>query len=242
MDGQSRVLMVVGAHALDAELMGGPAVIKWTRAGYRAVFVHATRGERGHRTKSPAEYTPQLEREMQVAAERMGASVKWMGYPAGAIPDLDVAADDMANLIRHLRPEVVITHWRGSLHPRHVQTYHNVREGIRRAALRASADGTVPYAVGAVYFGENLEDLDGFVPNAYLNITDVFDQWYAALETYELFRGGVQAFPYREYYRTSSIVRGIEAGYPMAKAFMLDAFRVDDLTAMPGALPLDPTV
>src|SRR5262249_54289512 len=49
-------IMVVGAHAADAEIMGGATVLKHVDAGWRAVLVHMTPGEKGHRTLSAEEY------------------------------------------------------------------------------------------------------------------------------------------------------------------------------------------
>lgn len=46
----------IGAHALDAELMGGPYLIKAASRGDKCTFVHMTRGERGNKAKDPAEY------------------------------------------------------------------------------------------------------------------------------------------------------------------------------------------
>ncbi len=39
--------MVIGAHAADAEIMGGATVLKHVDAGWRAVMVHMTPGEKG---------------------------------------------------------------------------------------------------------------------------------------------------------------------------------------------------
>lgn len=49
-------IMSIGAHALDAELMGGAVAIKYTREGHKATFVHITRGERGNK-KNPLKNT-----------------------------------------------------------------------------------------------------------------------------------------------------------------------------------------
>ena len=53
-------IMVIGAHAGDAENMAGAVVIKHTQAGHSATIVHMTLGEAGHKTLSPAEYAEQL--------------------------------------------------------------------------------------------------------------------------------------------------------------------------------------
>ena len=52
-------LMVIGAHAGDAENMAGALVLKHTRAGHRATIVHMTLGEAGHPTLDPEAYAVQ---------------------------------------------------------------------------------------------------------------------------------------------------------------------------------------
>jgi LmbE family N-acetylglucosaminyl deacetylase len=45
---EQKCIMVVGAHAADAEIMAGATVLKHVEAGWRAVLVHLTLGEKGH--------------------------------------------------------------------------------------------------------------------------------------------------------------------------------------------------
>jgi hypothetical protein len=84
--------------------------------------------------------------------------------------------------------------------------------------------------VRELYFGENCEDLDGFGPSVYFDITQVFDRWLDALACYELFRRSVvgqgelrdpsSGIPYSSYYRSMARVRGLESGFAYAQAFM----------------------
>ena len=66
-------LMVVGAHAGDAENMAGATVLKHTRAGHQAIIVHMTLGEAGHPTLASEVYAEQREKEIQAAAVLLGA-------------------------------------------------------------------------------------------------------------------------------------------------------------------------
>lgn len=219
--GLDKHIMVFGAHALDAELMGGPVIVKYTKQGYKGTFVHITRGERGNPQKSPEVYGKQLEEEMVKAAAAMGGEALWMGYPAGNLPPLPQIAADICRLIREKKPTIVITHWRGSLHPRHILAHDAVMEGVRLAADRKVVEGGEAYKVPYLYFGENCEDLNGFIPQVYIDIEDSFEQWFRALENYELFRGGVLTVPYNDYYRTMAKIRGVEIGQSLSKAFMI---------------------
>ncbi len=223
-------VMVFGAHAFDAEVMAAPVLAKYVKHGHRGTIVHLTRGERGHPTKPPEVYGPQLEREMKEAAAVLGCNVIWMGYKAGAIPTSEGIMLDICDLIRREKPDYVITHWRGSVHPRHTSTHENVVGGVRFAGAESVQRELPPHRVRGLYFGENCEDLDGFVPNTYIDITETYDQWFEALAKYELltpkFRERdhegkeIEAFPYEAYYRTMAIVRGHEVGFRYAKAFM----------------------
>jgi LmbE family N-acetylglucosaminyl deacetylase len=214
-------IMVFGAHALDAELMAGPVIAKYTKQGHKGTIVHITRGERGNPKKLPEIYGKQIEEEMVKVADGLGAKAYWMGYPAGNIPSLEKIQFDICKLIREEKPDVVITHWRGSLHPRHILTHDAVVEAVKMAANESIKMDVEPYKVPHLYFGENCEDLNGFIPQIYVDIEDTFEQWIDALKNYELFRGDVLSVPYEDYYRTMAKIRGIEIGHKLSKAFMV---------------------
>ena len=49
-------IMVIGAHAGDAENMAAACVLKHTRAGHAATILHMTLGEAGHPALGPEAY------------------------------------------------------------------------------------------------------------------------------------------------------------------------------------------
>ncbi|WP_040978582.1 PIG-L deacetylase family protein [Oceanobacillus jeddahense] len=224
-------IMSIGAHALDAELMAGPISIKYTKEGHQASFVHLTRGERGNKKKTPEEYGKQLEVEMPKVAEAMGARSIWTGYIAGQLPPQEVMEMDLCKLLREEKPDIVVTHWRGSLHQRHVLTHDMVLTAVKMAENPNIETGQKPHHVDYVYFGENCEDLNGFIPQIYVDIKDTFDQWFEALSHYELFRANEANVPYQDYYRTMATMRAIEVGNRnlSSKAFMLATRKQDYL-------------
>lgn len=214
--------MVVGAHAFDAEAMAGGLAARAAAEGGAVLLVHLSRGERGDPAKSPEQYAVQLEREMHQAARILGARAHWPGYLAADLPKEDVIAE-LSRLLREFVPHVVVTHWQGSWHPRHVAAHRLTLEAVQHAAR---VGGAGPDQAPAVYFGENCEDLAGFVPMFYVDISGVFAQWLETLRCYELFRrsaplesyaGGI---PYAGFYPAMARVRGLEAGCTYAQAFM----------------------
>lgn len=222
-------IVAIGCHACDAEEMAGPVLAKYARRGHRATIVALTRGERGHPAKPPEVYGPQLEREMKEAAAILGVDTMWMGFSSGDITVSEHVMAAIAELLRRLRADIVITHWRGSQHPRHTSTHFNVLGAVRLAASGMESQFP-PHRVRGVYFGENIADLDGFCPNVYIDITETYEVWIQAMSRYELYTrtaekgpGGQvvrESPPYQWFYPTMAIVRGHEAGFRYAKAFM----------------------
>jgi N-acetylglucosamine malate deacetylase 1 len=214
-------LMVVGAHAGDAENMAGAAVLKHTRAGHLAVIVHMTLGEAGHPTLAPEVYAEQREEEIQSAAALLGARAISLGYADGLLPADDAVKLRLCDVIREEKPAAVITHWRGSLHKDHTATFEIVRDAIFYAALPAIRRALPAHRVLGLYFAENWEDMDGWRADLYLDVTTVWADYLAALRAHELMRGGVSSFRYLEYYDALGTTRGCLGGFGKAVALML---------------------
>lgn len=217
---QRNCIMVVGAHAADAEIMGGATILKHVSAGWRAVVVHMTPGEKGHRTLSPEEYAKVKAREAKAAANALGAELVMLPYRDGELPVSEEAQWAVADVIREHRPNVLLTHWKGSIHRDHRNTSVNVIESLFLARLPAFKRTHVAYSPRGVYYSENWEDADGFRPDVYLDVADVFDRYLDAIRSYGLFRGEVATFPYEQWYRGAAEMRGAEGGFKRAVALM----------------------
>ena len=205
----------IGAHSLDAELMGGPLILKYARQGAHCTLIHVTQG----RLEDPAAteeakqaYLKDLLTMNQKAAEKLGADTIWLGYVSSNMPSLEDFAQRMEQYFVDEKVDLVITHWRGSMHPRHINTHDAVVTAVKRLREKGNPIRLV--------YGETFEDLVGFLPQAYftLNPEEVI-QWYGAMKEYAVFRGEVNDFPYQQYYPTIGKVRQIESnnsGYTVA--------------------------
>jgi LmbE family N-acetylglucosaminyl deacetylase len=212
-------LMVVGAHAMDAELLGGALAAQVVKQGGSAHLLHLTRGERGHPTLDADAFATQLDDEMEVAAGALGASFRWAGVSA---PLSDTDEGQLSGLIladlRERRPGFVLTHWIGSWHPSHRRA-----SAAARAAVAAFRDGG---QVVDLLYGENCEDLLGFVPTGFADVSAAMDEWRRGVRAYELYRrsepdSGVDSLvPYASYYEAALRVRGLHAGFGQAQAVM----------------------
>ena len=215
-----KCIMVIGAHAADAEIMGGASVLKHVDAGWRAVMVHMTPGEKGHPKLSPAEYKAIKDVEAENAAKVLGAKSIMMPWPDGELPVNEEVQMAIADVIREHKPTIILTHWKGSFHRDHNNTHHNVLASLFFAGLRTFEREFPPHRPEKIYFAENWEDMENFRPEIYLDTTDVFDRYIEAIHAYSLFRKEVVPFRYEQWYRGASQMRGAESGFDQAVALM----------------------
>lgn len=207
----------IGAHPLDAELMGGPMVIRYAARGAHCTFVHVTKGRLTDPAATEEEkraYDESLVAEMDAVARGMGADQLSLGYTSATLPDTLTLAREIEDYLEREGADCVVTHARGTLHPRHYSTYEAVVMAVRSMRRKGSDI--------QLYFGENCEDLAGFIPTLYLTQTqEEFDTWFESLSNYEIFNGTVNDVPYQEYYRALALVRAMEAeGSGFMKAYM----------------------
>ncbi|HHY10341.1 MAG TPA: PIG-L family deacetylase [Firmicutes bacterium] len=220
MSKQKHKIMVVGAHAGDAEIMAGALVAKYTQAGHEAVLVHLTPGEKGHRTMSPEDYAEQKIEEGHKAAAVLGAKAVFLPYKDAELPVNDEVKYALADLIRAEKPTIMITHWHGSIHKDHEAAYHIVQDAIFYAALPSIKRELPAHGCYTQYFAENWEDPEGFEVDTYVDITDSYDRWLKGAQEYELFAGQISSFRYLDYYKALAVMRGCLANCKYAVGLM----------------------
>ena len=213
-------IMVIGAHAADAELMGGAAVLAHHRLGWRSVLVHMTLGEKGSRTLSADAYATQKRAEAERAAGILGSAVAFLPWLDGELPVHEDAQWQIADLIRQYRPDVILTHWKGSIHTDHTNTYENVLASLFFAGLKTFVREYPNHYPKAIYFAENWEDEEDFVPEVYLDVTADWDTYIEAASSYELIAGPHPPFRYLQWYEGASRMRGAERNLDRAVALM----------------------
>lgn len=213
-------MMVVGGHVSDAENMGGALMLKHKRAGWEVTIVALTAGEKGHPTLPPEEYIKMRMADAQASAEFIGANLEVLPYKDA---ELEVNAESIwvvADLIRKYKPTVILTHWSGSMHQDHSNTHEIVRKALFRAALPAFRREYPPHAIQALLFPENWEDMEGYIPDIYVDVSDVFDDFLRLLKTHALMREDYAGFPYYDYYAALGVTRGALAGFERAVTLM----------------------
>lgn len=139
-------LLAVGAHPDDVELGCGGVIVLAAQAGLRVAVADLTIGEMGTRG------TPQdRDRERLAAAEILGLCAR----PCLHLPDSAVGTDPghrdrVVELIRDLRPRVVLAPFVEDRHPDHAAAGRLVRDACFVAGLAKVGDGP-PHRPAALY-------------------------------------------------------------------------------------------
>jgi LmbE family N-acetylglucosaminyl deacetylase len=221
----TRTILAIGAHAGDAELTMGPLLTAERARGTRVVILDLTLGERGHPTLTAEQYAAQKRREATEVARAIGAELEIGPYHDAEIPNDEAARRFVASVIRRVRPTLVLTHWKQSLHQDHSRTSAIVQDALLLAALPGvqGVEGT-PHRGVSLWYAENWEDAPGFTPYIYVAVdTASWSRWKGAVSNFEFARGAT-GFPYIEYYDSLGRVRGIEARKARAIAFDIEPY------------------
>ena len=201
-------IVSIGAHSLDAELMGGGLMLKYAKEGAHCTYIHVTQGrlEDPEATEEAKEaYLQSLLLQNKNAAKTLGGDTIWLGYVSSNMPSTEEFAARLIKYFEEEEVDLVITHWRGSMHPRHINTHDAVTNAVK--ALRRKGNPI------RLLYGETFEDLVGFIPQAYFVLDgQEKEQWFSALQKYQVFNGEINDFPYIPYYTTNGKVRQIESG------------------------------
>jgi LmbE family N-acetylglucosaminyl deacetylase len=197
----------VGAHSLDAEILGGPIMLKYAGQGAHCTYIHVTQGrleDPNATEEAKSEYLQQLLEQNKHAANKLGGDTIWLGYVSSNMPSLEEFSSRLEQYFVDEKVDLVITHWRGSMHRRHINTHDAVTTAVKHLREKGNSIRLI--------YGENFEDLVGFIPQAYFKLEQhEVKQWFTGLEEYAVFRGEINDFPYNDYYSTIGKVRQIES-------------------------------
>jgi len=221
----SRTILAIGAHAGDMELTAGQLLIKQRKKGDRIVILHMTLGEGGNREIAPAIYGAQKRGEALAADSIIGAESIFAPYRDGEVANDEATRLYVADVIRRVKPQFIITHWQKSIHRDHSNTSLIVQDAVLLASLAGVETGTpVHRGIRGIWYAENWEDAEDFQPFISVDVSDERDQWRDAVSRYEFVGGKISSFRYLEYYDALAVVRGAVAGKQRAVSFNVDAF------------------
>ncbi|MCZ6872397.1 MAG: PIG-L family deacetylase [bacterium] len=191
---EREVVAIFGAHPDDLDWSSGGTAAVWARAGKEVYYILTTSGEsgedhqRGHILPT-AEIADIRETEQRHAATILGVKdVIFLGQPDGRVEPSLAFRDQIVNLIRRLKPHMVINwdpgHWAFDnfhlYHPDHRATALAVHDAVYPAAGTATYTpqpdaGLPPHKVREMYFSGTAQ------PDTYVDITSAMELKVQAL-------------------------------------------------------------
>lgn len=167
-------VVIVPAHPDD--LISSIGFCLLAKDKFDVHVVDFTHGERGLGQKAFVDGSCRKIRiaEEEVVCKAVGATLHWLDEVDGEAYACRETCRRLADIIKELKPRAVFAHWPVDIHTDHVMA--------GAAALRAVfLSGLKP----EVYFFDEIYQAKCFVPDCYLDITDVFERKYEILRMYK---------------------------------------------------------
>jgi len=219
----AKVIMAIGAHVGDMELTVGGVLATHALNGDKIITVALTGGEKGNPPHLTVEaYRQQKENEAHQFANMLNGEAIILPYKDGELLDVDEIKFYLCDLIRQYKPNVVLTHWKNSMHKDHCITHKIVKDAQFYAGVAGFERKNKPH-FSPVYYAENWEDAQDYKPYVYVDIALGYDLWLKALRTHWFVTNSL-SFKYLEYYDHLSFVRGCEARKTRCQTFMIDEY------------------
>ncbi|SDN39653.1 N-acetylglucosaminyl deacetylase, LmbE family [Paenibacillus sp. yr247] len=222
MSEEKLTILAIGGHVGDMELTAGGVLASHSLKGDRIVTLALTAGERGVPAgRDVMEYREQKVNEAKGFAKMLGGEAIVFDIPDGELQDNDEMRFKVCDVIRQVRPNVIITHFKNSMHKDHMTTHRIVNDARFFAGLGPLKRENPSHFASRLYYAENWEDAVDYRPYVFVDFSEeAFHLWVKAVSLH-WFVTGSKSFPYLEYYKHLVRVRGIEARKQYAQTFMI---------------------
>lgn len=214
-------VLVISCHPDDMEINCAGTLIKCVKRGDKVTVCHIANGDMGHVVIQPEEL-----RKIRIEEAKRSGALAGIEVVTLDVGDLRPNGSDMeqrdklANLIKKVKPDFIITHAPNDYMPDHVE--------VSKLAFNASFVATVPHygAEGAannvpIYYMENAGGVD-FVPTEYVDITEEMElkiEMAACHESQVVWLKDHDDMDYLEIVRVISRLRGHQCGVKYAEGF-----------------------
>ncbi len=222
-----REVLVIIAHPDDAELSAGGSIARWAREGATVRTVVCTNGDKGTKDDvSPFDLAKTREAEQLEASRILGVrETLFLRHRDGELEDTRAFRNQIAFLIRHFKPDTILTHdpWRTHYqHPDHQAIGH----ATFKAVIYARDQHFLPelgYAGIDAHHTNNLLYLNSREPNFFVDITDTFDAKMRAICAHKCQIKNPEQMEKRMRERLEDA--GRQAGFAVAEPFTIARMR-----------------
>jgi len=219
-------ILAVGANPDDIEAFCAGTLALCAQRGDKVAMCYLTMGDKGSVEMPPEKIAAIRRREAAASAAVIGAQIYPLEIPDGHVEVTLALRKKIVEVIRKVKPDLVITHY-----PHDYMSDHNYTS---RLALDASFWSGAPYfgekkggnppveKRPAVFYMDTLCGL-GFVPEEYVDITSVMETKIKMLMAHKSqmdFMLNHDGLDFVDYVRTSARYRGYQCGVKYAEGFI----------------------
>ena len=216
-------VLAVGCHPDDLEIGCGGTLAKYVDTGHEVFMCHVVNGDMGHSVIDPGELRRIRTAEAEKAGEVIGAT-EVINIDIG---DLKVDSHDIETVkkvievVRHVRPDVIITHSPEDYMTDHVETGKLVFNASFSSSVPHFGPGESHGLIAPLYYMDTLAGVN-FMPEEYVDVTGTIERKLEAVSMHEsqvkwmLDHDGID---FIDFVRTVSKFRGLQSGVRFAEGF-----------------------
>lgn len=219
-------ILAIGCHPDDLEIGCGGTLALYAEKGHDVFMCHIANGNMGHAVIMPDELAGIRTAEAEASGAILGA--KKVFNPD--VPDLLVDSHNeeqvrkIVEVIRSVRPDVIITHSPDDYMRDHVET--------SKLVFNASFSSSIPHyftesppwpLIAPIYYMDTIAGV-GFLPEEYTDITTTLETKLKALEKHESqlkWMKDHDGIDFLDFVRTVSKFRGLQSGVTYAEGFRI---------------------
>lgn len=214
-------VLAIGCHPDDIEISCSGTLAKCVKRGDKVTVCHVANGNMGHEIIKPDELRVMRANEAKKAGTLAGIEVVSLDIGDLLPNGCDIAQRDMiADLIRKVQPDFIITHSPTDYMPDHLAVSKLVFDASFVASVPQYGNGGKA-AVVPIFYMDNLAGMN-FIPTEYVDITDEIDLKLSMLECHESqlkWMRDHDNIDFAEFVKTCSRFRGLQCGVGYAECF-----------------------
>lgn len=215
-------VLAVGAHPDDLEILCAGTLANYAARGDRVTMAVATNGEVGSATLGKEQIAAIRREEAERSARVIGAELIWMNYPDEFLFSNSESRLAFLNLVRRVRPEVVLAHGPTDYHPDH-RTSGGILWDIRVMTTVPNIKTEAPPCeqIPEILYMDNIAGID-FTPEYYVDVSAVFEKKKEMLACHKSQASWLEdqyGMSYQEFIEYTARYRGLQCGVRYAECF-----------------------
>lgn len=182
---EKKNVLVISAHAVDFVWRAGGTIAQYVKNGHRVKIIDLTLGQRGESQslwKADPDTTEEAvmearRKEAQATAAVLGAEIVFYDWKDHLLMFTREMMEQITADVMDFQPDIVLTHSASDpLNEDHTNTYAAVLAALRGANVSGVYPGKRPTKQVEIYtFEPDEPDVSKFLPDIYIDITDVFE-------------------------------------------------------------------